>query len=584
MSFNRRRVGLLILAVLGGGCGGGKPVPNLHYAFLSFENLSGDKNLDWVGRGTSEFLSRSLLSALGAAGSVISPDSFARTGQTLGPRPADAPGGSAARASAIATGANRLVSGYVERAGNGVRITATEEDVATHRTIRTLSASASAPFQALDQLAHEFSSQAAAAATGNPEAFRLYCTALQSPVTDAAPLLERAVSLDPGFGRAWIALIRTRISQGDRPAAGEAAQRAHAQKLAPIDAAWVNFEAAAVSGDRDLSLAAMRKISEMEAGDAGLARSLATAETNGGHFAEAAAIWKRLTANIPEDADAWNQLGYSLCWSGDYPGALAAIREYARLRPNEPNPQDSEGDVHYWFGKFSAAASSYSAVQSKAPGFLNGGEFYKAAWAKFRAGDKAGADASFAKFREWREKAHDASIDLFSADWLYRTGRAQEAHALLATASSKEGTEIPPALRVGIATQLALWDLLAGDRAAASKNLIAGGSAGISPADLLLRFAALPSASAEEWKLRVAKDFAPPQFASIRLTALGYALLLDGKREAAIPVWEEIVRQSPATDFFVRQVLAHLKNQPIEHLAPPDPLNFNPFALLADSH
>jgi tetratricopeptide (TPR) repeat protein len=563
---------------LAAGCGGSDaPAVAPHYAFLGFENLSGDPSLDWTGKGSSEFLSRSLENAMD--GGVLTPDSLARMGQTLGPHVAVAPGASTTRESAIGSGANRLVTGYVERTAGGVRVTASEEELATHRTLRTVSATARAPFEALHQVAREFSAKAAAPGTTSAEAFRLYCTALEKPIKDAPPLLEQAVRLDPAYGRAWIALVRTAIAAGNRTGAEDLARRAHAQKLAPVDLAWIDFEMARAGGDRAASLAAMRKVSALEPDDVGLARSLAATETAAGNFRGAAAVWKRITVSAPQDADAWNQLGYTLCWSGDYQAALAAIHEYARLRPSEPNPLDSEGDIHFWFGKYSEAAKSYSAAEAKSPSFLNGGELYKAAWAKFRAGDKTGADASFSKFREGRERAKDPSIALFVSDWQYRTGRTEEART---TANSALRTDSPPPVRAAIAAQMGLWDLIEGDRAAAAKDMAAGGNSGITPSDLILRFAALPSASAAEWAARAQKDLGAPQLAALRPMALGYALILDGKRDAAVPVWEEIAAKASGTDFFARVTLARLKKQQPAVAVVPDPVNLNAFAALAE--
>jgi hypothetical protein len=68
----------------------------------------------------------------------------------------------------------------------------------------------------------------------------------------------------------------------------------------------------------------------------------------------------------------------------------------------------------------------------------------------------------------------------------------------------------------------------------------------------------------------------------LRDPALGYALILDGKKPAAIPVWEEIVKQSSGTDFFARTILARLKGAPVDHAVVPDPSNPNPFSAILD--
>ena len=577
-------------------CGHKESGPPPHYAVVGFENLSGDSSLDWVSLGAGEFLSRSLVGAVGSSagnsGAVLSPDAIARSSQSLGEHPGNVPGVSSARSGAIVAGASLIIAGYVEKTPGGVRITASEENVVTHQTVRTLAATSSSPFVALNLLAHQFSDKAGLPPTNNAEAFQFYSTALGSSASAAPPLLERAVALDPAFGRAWITLARTYVLLHDRSGALGAIERARAQNIAPraqniapIDRAWLDFEEAALDGDRTARLAAMRKVSELDSGDTALARNLAETETALGNFSQSAAVWKKLTVNDPGNANAWNQLGYTLCWSGDYAGALAALREYARLRPAEANPLDSQGDVHYWFGKFADAAASYSAANAKMPGFLNGGDLYKGAWAKFLAGDKTGADALFGKLRAAREKDNDPSIDILAGDWLYRTGRPKEAFELLREVlkkegAKKEGVTESPAIRPAVAAYLAAWDLLAGDRAAAAIDLADGGASAATPGELLVRFAATPSAPVSEWEARADRLSASPSLAGLRPTALGYALILDGKKQAAIPVWEEIVKQSPANDFFPRAILARLKGQPVEHNAAPDPANPNPFAAL----
>lgn len=561
-------------------CGHRESGPPRRYAVVGFENLSGDSSLDWAGRGAAEFLSRSLQGAID--GSVLSQEAVARAGQSLGSHPAGAPGISASRAGALVAGANHIVSGYIERTPAGIRIAATDEDAASHRTARTLSVTASSAFDAMDRLAHLFSDKAGPPPTGNAEAFRLYSTALGNAAAGGVPLLERAVTLDPSFGRAWVALARV-VALSDRAAAAAVIARARERKLAPVDLAWLDFESAALDGDRTGTLAAMRRLSGFDAGDTGLARSLAEAETSAGNFSQAAAVWKRLTVSNPGDVNAWNQLGYTLCWSGDYTGALAALREYARLHPGDPNPLDSQGDVHYWFGKFSEAAASYAAAYAKMPGFLNGGELYKGAWARFLGGDKTGADALFAKFREARDKAGDPNIGILAGDWLYRTGREKEASALLRAAlknapEKKDAAAAEPAVRAGTAAQLAVWDLLDGDRSAAAKDIGEGGGSNLAPVDVLVWIAAMPSATVSEWEARTARILAAPQLAGLRPIALGYSLMLDGQKQAALPVWEEVVKQSPGSDFFPRAILMRLKGQPVEHLSPPDSVSLNRFA------
>jgi hypothetical protein len=184
----------------------------------------------------------------------------------------------------------------------------------------------------------------------------------------------------------------------------------------------------------------------------------------------------------------------------------------------------------------------------------------------------------FAQFRGAREKAGDPLIALITAGWLYRTGRSGEGVALLrqAVAATPQA-----ALRTNGDAQLAIWDLLAGDRAKAAEDAAAIGPTANGPI-LITRFVTLPSATAAEWEARADRLPAVPGMAALRPLALGYALLLDGKREAALPVWEKIAAQTRATDFFAQAINTRLHGKQIEHPVLPNPNEFNQFAAVLD--
>jgi hypothetical protein len=92
-----------------------------------------------------------------------------------------------------------------------------------------------------------------------------------------------------------------------------------------------------------------------------------------------------------------------------------------------------------------------------------------------------------------------------------------------------------------------------------------------------MQFSALPSAPGAEWQARAAR--LPPQ---IRVTALAYALLLDGKPKDALPYWQELVRATPATDFFSRAILNALEGRTDSRPIVPDPSAANQFGALLD--
>jgi tetratricopeptide (TPR) repeat protein len=570
-------VPLTLLAVTEIACQRKAEGPPPRYAILRFENLTGDSSLDWTGRAASEILSVSLSGGLD--GPVLNPSALERLGPSLGNRPAAAPGISAGRTEALFAGATRLISGYVERDANKMRIVATEESLANGKTLRTLSTEADAPLPALARLARQFSSGAKPYLTSNASAAQHYFSALEAPFDKSRVELEDAVRMDPNFGPAWLSLIRLTIVRGDRAGAESLIARARTQKLDALSMANLDSEAAALSGDQAARTAALRKMSALSPGDTLLLRSVAESETAAGQFQNAAGDWKKLTSASPRDPAVWNSLGYALSYAGDLTGALAAFQEYGRLSPKDANPLDSTGDLYYAYRKFPEAAASYLQAHAKDPKFQRAGDLYKAAWAKFSAGDKSGGDELFSQFRGAREKSPDNLTPLLSADWLYRTGRVKEANDLLR--GVVKDPKSSAALRAEAYSQLAIWDLLAGDRKKALEDATASGNPTSAPV-VLMRFAAQPSATAAEWQARADRLMGGPALGALRRLALGYALLLDGKREAALPVWQEIVKTTPATDFFSRAVYLRLQGKSPERALLPDPNNVNQFSALAD--
>ena len=60
---------------------------------------------------------------------------------------------------------------------------------------------------------------------------------------------------------------------------------------------------------------------------------------------------------------------------------------------------------------------------------------------------------------------------------------------------------------------------------------------------------------AAEWKARAEQTIPSPAMIPLRRLVLGYSLLLDGKRESALPVWEEIAGKRLRTDFLRRRFI-----------------------------
>lgn len=546
------------------------------FAFVRFENLTGDPSLEWLGRAASEVLSASLAGVL--EGPVISTSSVNRIEALRGNRPSMVPGISAQRPALILSGARRMVSGYFERSGNGVRFHVTDEDISTAKTVRTFSASGPASVETMMSLARKFSSGAHAYLTGNNQALELYTEALESPPAAAEEKIRAAIAADPEFGPAWTVAARVALAGNKRDEALKIIEDAQGHKLDALSVATLKLEKAALQGDEPGRVAALKEIIDIDPGDTSLLRQLAESKTATGEFAESAAIWQKLGVTLHDDVDVWNQTGYTRAWSGDYTGAVKAMAEYARIRPKDANPSDSTGDINFMYRKYPEAVASYMESIAKEPDMQAGASLYKAAWAKFYAGDRAAGDKLMDQLRVAREKVGVTNFHLFQADWFYRTGRQKEAVALLRKESqSQDGADA----KAACFEQLVIWDLLAGDRALAAKDAQAVGPPK-NALGALAHFVSLPSASAEEWQKRGNAMLPGPALNTVRRLALGYALLLDGKKEDALPVWEQIYSATPLGDFATRAVYTKLRGEQPKLAVLPNPNGVNQFAALID--
>lgn len=376
------------------------PQTTPRYAILPFDNLTGDASLDWTAR---------------AAPRIVSDEMTARFAASMD--------------DAYLGNATRFVHGYFTKTANALQLTVDVEDSATHKMVKTeridgpVLASANAVARSLDPKAEAFSSanEDAVAAWGRGE-------------------FEKAVTLDPSFGTAWLGWIESLTRTGDTAAAIDVAGRAleHPVKT-DIDALRIALVRATLVKDPQAEHDALLKLTAKVA-DPALLASLGQIETRAREFALAEGDYKKIVAMAPEDRDALNQLGYAYGFQGKIADAEATFQRYGKLPGQEPNSFDSMGEVYFMNGKFGDAEKSFLRAHDANAAFLTGGDLRKAAYAHWLAGDLAGADKLFARYLDFRAKLKDRAVEWEHAQWEYSTGRTDQAIARLEKSPSPQGT------------------------------------------------------------------------------------------------------------------------------------------------
>ena len=536
---------LLILSLLAGCSSKSKPAIE-RIAVLRFENLTADRSLDWMGRAASEIIGDEISASRDVY--VMSSAVIHRFDPMLGgARPLAVPGISGESSQARLAGASLLVYGYISLVEGKVRISASEEDVATRKIVREVSATGSSStdlLSASDRIARELRPEIRPFSTHNPEALHAYAVALEAPPAEAGMHYERAVTADPNFGAAYVNWARNAIAQQSREGFDRilAQAKSRGNAIPEIDRARLAVDALSFQTDAKAGLDALSTDVRLSPNDPDLLRALATVELSARRYSDAIRHYLDALRTLPKNAELFNLLGYAQMFAGDYAGATKSLSEYQRLRPNEPNPLDSLGDANFYFGNFGEAEKFYLQAQAKTPGDFN--DLLKAAHARLMTGDIAGANQIFAQYRKGRAGQDELSA-FRTAEWRYLTGQRQEAMEDLSRLGASANI---PAIKSAAEAQVAIWQLQFGDRTGAKEHATRAAAVQPSPLTALTSLLCEETSSVQDLRTRIDRAFPGVQNAGLRRTAFGYALLLARNFTEAAPVWKEIASEAGPSD------------------------------------
>jgi tetratricopeptide (TPR) repeat protein len=378
------------------------------YAVLPFDNLTGDASLDWISRTAPRIAAAEISGTARAAASIDD---------------------------AYLENANRFVHGYFTKTANALRLTVEVEDSTSHKMV-SIEQIEGPVLADVNALARRLEPKSEPFSTSNEDAIAAW----------GRGEFEKAVALDPSFGQAWLSWIETLARKGDITGAIEVAGRAleHPVK-SDIDALRIELARATFAKDSPAQHEVLRKLTARVA-DPLLLANLGELEIRDRDFALAEGDYKKILAVSPENADALNRLGYAYGYQGKVAEAEATFAQYGKFPGQEPNSQDSLGEVYFMNGKFTEAERAFLRSHELNAALLAGGDLRKAAHAHWLAGDRAGSDKLFARYLDFRAKLKDPTVEWQHALWEYSTGRTDQAIASL------EKSRIPQA-----AVQIRVW-------------------------------------------------------------------------------------------------------------------------------
>jgi serine/threonine protein kinase/tetratricopeptide (TPR) repeat protein len=389
-------------------------------AVLYFNNLTQDQSLNWLDSGLTDMLTTNLAQVKGL--DVLSTErvlggvqSATKDGKSLDP----------AQAQKVAreAGADAYITGALLKVGpTQLRLDVRVQDTASGQILfsdKLEGQDVQSIFGMVDRLTASIAgnflpaSTAPAkgpeieeASTSNVEAYKHYELGMDYNrrflTQEATREFNEAVRLDPQFALAYMRLADLYFLSGDGRRNEEMTKKAEELQARLPRYEQLELQVQTVGRSRDLeALADVFKAvvaefprSSTDVSNLGPVLSLL------GRPEEGVEISRKALALDPKNEDILNVLAYGLAESGDFNGALAQNDAYMAVRPNDPNPLDSRGDVFFDAGRDDDAVAAYRKAIELKPDFNDYGEYLKLAlvYADQRKPDMA--DAMFQQFSQ----------------------------------------------------------------------------------------------------------------------------------------------------------------------------------------
>ncbi|HYL13207.1 MAG TPA: protein kinase [Terriglobales bacterium] len=389
-------------------------------AVLYFSNLAQDPSLNWLDSGVTDMLTTNLaqvkgLDVLSTERVLSAVQRVSKDGKSLDP----------AQAQKVAqdAGADAYITGALLKVGpTQLRLDVRMQDTGTGQILFSeklegqdvqsifgmvdrLTASIAGNFlppSDLPQRAPEIEQ----ASTSNIEAYRHYQQGVEYGrrflIAESIRELEEAVRLDPQFALAYMHLSDEYFQDGDLRRSNEVAVKVgqmqsrlprYEQLLLQVLNAGRSRSLEAIAEARENLIAEFPRDSFQRGLLAGHLSSLGQPE-------KALDLLRQGLAVDSKNEDLLNFESYHLASSGDFNAALADSDRYQAVRPGDPNPLDSRGDILYMAGRYDEATAAYRKVIELKPDFSDYADYLKLAMLYADQNKHDMAQAAFQQFAQ----------------------------------------------------------------------------------------------------------------------------------------------------------------------------------------
>lgn len=421
--------------------------PHKLLAVLYFSNLSQDPALNWLDSGLTDMLTTNLAQVKGLE--VLSTDRVLGAVRRVnsGKGPLDP-----AQAQSVARdkGAQAYITGALLKIGpTQLRLDLRVQDTSTGQILysdklegRDLQSIFGLVDRLTDRIARNFlpaetlPAKAPAieqAATSNVEAYRHYQMGVDYGrrflVADAIRELKEAVRLDPQFALAYMSLASQYEFEGDLRQADAIQQKLDGMqsRLPRYEQMVYQSRKARQGGDSDALISSLQKLIAEFPHDSENRGLLAQTLTGAGRAQDSLRVLREGLQLDPKAETLLNVESYTLAISEDLAGALQDNDRYAALRPTDPNPLDSRGDILFIAGRHDEAVAAYRKVLEIRPDFSDYVDYLKLAivYADQKKFDMA--NAALGSFAEHASPLHKLYLPAIGAQLQLAHGEFEEA-------------------------------------------------------------------------------------------------------------------------------------------------------------
>jgi tetratricopeptide (TPR) repeat protein len=208
--------------------------------------------------------------------------------------------------------------------------------------------------------------------TSSEEAYQAWREAIQNErrfyFKEARLGFARALELDPQFAMAMIGLARN--SDTDQKIALARRAERERSRLNDHERLHIDLVQSDLDHDEKRFFETAEKIHAKYPDDIRAAQILAGRQMRNGKGEDSLRIWGELLAVDPNNADAYNQIGYYYGYRGEYEKAVENLQRYRFMAPDQANPYDSLGEIMAYSGHYDEAIENLNKALALKPDFF----------------------------------------------------------------------------------------------------------------------------------------------------------------------------------------------------------------------